>query len=120
MTTTDIILIIYTVFLSVLFLSASSYGFYRMGADRIKSKMLVEMKRREKRLYFERNLWQTVYVKSKGGELKPKPPKEKDDAPARVISSPSTVVAELKEPVIQQQIPPKIAESFLTDTKKFT
>lgn len=94
---------------------------YLYGLNQIKTKMLVESKRREKRLDINLRTWQNAYVRKTGASLKPQPPKESEDQQkGRRIVSPSEVIAEMKQPTIRTSAVPKaIQEEFLTKTSKF-
>jgi hypothetical protein len=112
-----------TILLAILFLitiAASVCASYLYGLTKLQAKMIVEGKRREKRLHNSLNLWQNVYVKSKGGALKEQPPKNTEQKPARKIVSPSEVIAELKEPKIQvKPVPQAIEAEFMESVKPY-
>ena len=97
---------------------ASIYASYLYGLNQMKSRWLVEAKRRNKTLVYERNLWQNAYVRAKGGELKPKPPREPSDAKQKRIVAPSEVISELKEKPATT-VPKAIETKFLEDAKQF-
>lgn len=108
--------------LIIITIIAAAFSSYLFGLNQMKSKWLLEAKRRNKSLYKDLVTWQNVYVKAKGGELKAKPPKESSEGKAaRKIQSPSEVIAELKEkPILTTPVPKVIEDEFLEKTKQFS
>ena len=114
------ILIIFTIIWTLTVILATVYGAYLFGMDKMKSKMLVDFKRREKRLQNSLGMWQNAYVKAKGGELKPKPPREPSESKPKRIVAASEVVSELKNTtILTEKVPKAIEQEFLEKTKEF-
>lgn len=113
----EIILIIITI-------CAAAYASYLFGLNQMKSKWLIEGKRQRNRLTRSLETWQNAYVKAKGGELKPKPPREPSDTKPKRIVSASEVVSELQQKkvpeILTERVPKAIEKEFLAEAKKFT
>lgn len=106
--------------LTLITLASAVSAAYLFGLTKLQSKMIVESKRREKRLYRDAYKWQNVYVKSKGGKLREEPTPPKEEQKARRIVSPSEVIAEIKNPTIKTpSVPKKIETEFLSNVKSY-